>query len=357
MKCIHCQHDAKYRERSDGRCPQCHRSFAFEPQKGDPMTDGAFAAAIERISSRGTVRFLTEHLYYEIRRRQRRAFLKSLRNAGIAAAAAMVAGLVFSLNGVLVMTVILGLFGLWLLSRSPIGERSRFPRARFDALLQRFIAAHGMPRGLIERQVPAGASPSGRELSVEEMSAYSFDRAVICDRAETVDLLLANRFHFENNCAVLAIDGYPPRAFQVVRDMLRNNPRLVVVALHDATEAGCKLAHQLRTHQSWFKDLVPVIDVGLRPVHHKSLRGQEDRRVPRRSVPASEGVSSEEAAWLAHSTLSLAVVVPEQIIKRLFRAISVVEEQQEDSGSGGGGDGSSFDVDADLDDGGGDSFG
>ena len=356
MKCIHCQHDAKYRERSNGCCPQCQRRFAFEPKQGDPMTDGVFAAAIERVSSRGSVRFLPDHLYYEIRRRYRRASFKLLRNGAIFAAVMLIAGLSFGMSPP-VLVVIVALYGSWLWAQTASSERRRFPRAKFDALLQRFIVAHGTPRGLIERLERAPPTPVERDPGLEEMSAYSFDRAVICDRPETVDMLLANRFHFENNCAVLAIGGYPPRAFKVVRDMLRNNPRLVVVALHDASEAGCKLAYQLRNQQSWFKDLVPVIDVGLRPVHSKSLQGQEDRR-PRRGVLASEGISGEEAAWLAHSSLSLAVVVPEQVIKRLFRAISVVEEQQDSGTSGSGSDGSSsLDTDADLADGGGDSFG
>jgi hypothetical protein len=30
---------------------------------------------------------------------------------------------------------------------------------------------------------------------------YSLDTEVICNRAQTVDLRLANDFHFENNCA------------------------------------------------------------------------------------------------------------------------------------------------------------
>jgi len=42
MKCIHCRNDAKYKDRSDKKCPTCHHPFAFEPQTGDPVTDSAF---------------------------------------------------------------------------------------------------------------------------------------------------------------------------------------------------------------------------------------------------------------------------------------------------------------------------
>ena len=104
--------------------------------------------------------------------------------------------------------------------------------------------AHGKPPGLIVR--PSAQAPSRpRRVLESDLADYSFDRAVICDRARTVDLLLANNFHFENNCAVLSIDGYPPGPFETVRTMLKRNPKLQVFALHDATVEGCTLAHRL----------------------------------------------------------------------------------------------------------------
>ena len=117
------------------------------------------------------------------------------------------------------------------------------------------------------RREPAAPRPE------PDLADYSFDRAVICDRARTVDLLLANNFHFENNCAVLSIDGYPPGPFETVRAMLKRNPRLQVFALHDATPDGCTLAHRLATDPAWFAGQVPVIDVGLRPGHAGPFQG------------------------------------------------------------------------------------
>ena len=38
-----------------------------------------------------------------------------------------------------------------------------------------------------------------------DVSAYSFDRLVVCDSAIIAQFLIANNFHFENNCAVLSI--------------------------------------------------------------------------------------------------------------------------------------------------------
>jgi hypothetical protein len=364
VKCVHCKNDAKYKDRRDGYCPSCKRRFAFEPQRGDPMTDGSFAAAIERVSSGGRVRFTAEHLHYEIRRRYRRT-LRGHVLGGIAAfffptlLFSFVAGFIGPLAVVLVIT--LGTLGLmqWLMYSKGVQERRRFPREKFDLLLRRYTDAHGVPKTMIERKEPVRRRVAPAAQS-EEMLAYSFDRAVICDRAETVDFLIANQFHFENNCAVLGIHGYPEHAFETVRAMLRNNPRLAVIALHDATVEGCKLAHRLRNDSAWFKGGVPVVDIGLRPAHRDAFRGQEDSNDPRLRVEPGAGISQVEAAWLAHSSLALAVVLPEQIIKRLFRAITLVEDKQDDdSGSGGGSSSSDGDMstEADASDGGGDSFG
>ena len=61
-------------------------------------------------------------------------------------------------------------------------------------------------------------TPTPKRTFDSDIADYSFDRAVICDRARTADLLIANNFHFENNCAVLSVDGYPPHAFETTND-------------------------------------------------------------------------------------------------------------------------------------------
>jgi hypothetical protein len=136
-----------------------------------------------------------------------------------------------------------------------------------------------------------------------------------------VDLLLANNFHFENNCAVLSAGGYPQQAFETVRRMLRRNPRLEVFVLHDITLEGCRLAHRLATDPEWFKGTgVRVVDVGLRPVHARPFKQLLQPAV--RPVAPGGGISPEEARWLSKHTLELAVIRPEQILKRLFRAMT-----------------------------------
>ena len=180
----------------------------------------------------------------------------------------------------------------------------------------RWQPVHGRPDSALTRRVSDHA-PVAREPDVVD---YSFDRVVICDRARTVDLLLANNFHFENNCAVLSVDGYPPHVFDTVRAMLQRNPRLEIYVLHDATGAGCRLAHRLANEPEWFEDR-DVVDVGLRVVHAKHYPGLliEPRHKP---VPVGNGINAKEAAWLSVYTLELAALRPEQISRAVYIAIN-----------------------------------
>ena len=189
------------------------------------------------------------------------------------------------------------------------------------------------------RAMTRGTSAPQRALEAD-IADYSFDRAVICDRARTADILLANNFHFENNCAVLAIDGYPETQFETVRAMLKRNPRLRVFALHDAKGKGCRLARTLANDPAWFAGQVDVVDVGLRPRHTRAFRGLLQPSV--QPVTPGNGISSSDAAWLSAQTLELAAIRPEQVLKRMYKALNR-KDSDGDGGAGGTGGSSSSD--------------
>ena len=376
MRCIRCGHDSKYKERTNQTCPQCKRQFAFEPRQGAKLTDQAFQNAINRVSGDGKLRWGAEHLYYEIARRTRpRPWIRTRFQMALASVpAAALAFAAFEAGP------------LWLVSYAIVGgglavhqyRRARpvtigLDRAMFSGMLIAWERVHGKPPGLIERP---SAPPPGRPRRVLEsdLPDFSFVRAVICDRARTVDLLLSNNFHFENNCAVLSIEGYPPGPFETVRTMLKRNPRLHVFALYDATVDGCRLAQRLATDPDWFAGQVPVTDVGLRPGHAEPFKGLWlSAEVP--TVLPEDGIKASEAEWLGKYALELAAIRPDQVLKRLFRAMN---RQPDDDSGGSDGDGGdvlfisgdrdrddsyviedpdSFSSEAGADDGGADSFG
>jgi hypothetical protein len=357
VKCIRCGHDSKYKDRSKRRCPGCKREFAFEPQEKDPVTDAAFQSAIDAVSGGGRLRWGVEHLHYEIaRRRRRRRVPVALRIV------LLVVGL---LVGTAIQSWVLGVivgalaaFGLPALIRRLASPTLTVTTDEFNRLWERWRRVHGSPKSVIVRR----AHPSGPRSAEPDLADYSFDRAVICDRARTVDLLVANNFHFENNCAVLSVGGYPPAPFETIRAMLRRNPRLQVFALHDATAPGCRLARQLATSPEWFTHLPSVTDVGLRPSHARPFQGLFVPN-PGGPVTAGDGLSAAEAAWLSSYALELAAIRPEQILKRLFRAINGEAERKRNGDSEGSGNGSvrhddeSFSRDAGDSDGGDDAFG
>lgn len=368
MKCVRCSRDSKLSERPGRRCPGCGGTFAFEPREGDKVTDALFADAIARVSSSGEVWWGVEHLYYEVARRLHKRRTKSraplLVIGGVVALVVSVA--VHWMVGVIMM-IVLGVPALYAATRKEIV----LSREDFEKLWTRWKEVHEAPRRLITRRKPE-ALPAARTLD-PDIPSYSFDRAVVCDRARTVDLLLTNNFHFENNCAVLSVDGYPHHAFEVVRTMLKNNPRLQVYALHDATPEGCALAARVARDPQWFDGRVQVVDVGLRPAHARAFRGLWTRRsMAQVDRLATATLAESEREWLESGwVMELAAIAPEQVIKRLYRALA--HDRAGDGGSGGGGsgtdsgsgdgmvvvytDGPGLHVDASASDGGGDSFG
>ena len=140
-----------------------------------------------------------------------------------------------------------------------------------------------------------------------DVSAYSFDRLVVCDRPEIAQFLIANNFHFENNCAVLSITGYPQNIFDTTMEMLRRNPDLKVYALHDCTPRGIGLVDRLRTSPNWFSDSSAIIiDLGLLPRQIMAagdnifvLSSESSARDAVQLPPAiRQDLSAEELEWL-----------------------------------------------------------
>jgi hypothetical protein len=355
MKCARCDHDSTYPQRTARICPGCKKQFAFEPRAGDPLSDMAWKSAIDWCSSGGTVRFTRSNLHHAIARRMaaKRAPVGSV----LLIVAAIVLFIVAISKAVLGVAILAGgalLLGIWGLEAHK-RRGLTLERGEFDRMLRQWIDAHGSPAKLIAPVVTT--APPARAVA-EELEHYSFDRAVVCDVPDTVDLLLGNDFHFENNCAVITADGYPGHAFATVRKMLSQNPRLEVFVLHDATVEGCVLARHLRTSSDWFAgSAVRVYDVALRPA--QAAKQPKLLWHDARHVGQDPALTDDERAWLARHSMSVAALSPEQTIKRLFRAINRMPELAALGGATSSTDDTVilWTTDAHASDGGGDSFG
>jgi len=224
------------------------------------------------------------------------------------------------------MTVgLLGLSSYWLgisqkRRQHEIGEIFLVNAAQSNEWLQRWQRVNGTLEKLLpsprQEALPASIDP--------EVSAYSFDRAIICDSDEIAQFLIANNIHFENNCAILSISGYPQSIFDTVIEMLRRNADLKVYALHNANPAGVGLVHQLRTSSNWFANQqVTIFDLGISPrqiletrdmfVQQSQTMAQSARQLP---DAVRQGLTAEELAWLdAGNFVELESFTPQRLLR------------------------------------------
>ena len=158
---------------------------------------------------------------------------------------------------------------------------------------------------------------------------------VVCDTPEIAQLLISNNFHFENNCAILTIDGYPQSIFTTTMEMLRRNPDLKVYALHNCSPSGSQIVRRLRADNNWFADpTIPIIDVGILPrqimdnLDLLTLQSSESAQVSRQLDPDFRAsLNPAELAWLdAGCYLELECFSPRKLIQILQRAISESRE-------------------------------
>lgn len=352
MKCIHCQTDSTYPERqaNGGRCKKCQHPFAFEPKTkplgGGPLSDGLFQRLLDDVSSKGKSAFTDRQLWFELNRRIRQRQVKATRAGGIGCAAigggfgvfaavALSSPIPLLLSG---LGLALGA-AIYLSAGGKKGE-SQPPLvgwAEFAPLLARWREVHGDPPRLADPRLPA-LLPGNQE---PDLTGYSFDRALVTERSDLAAMLVASNFHFENNCAILSLDGYPEGRAGTVLEMLRRNPELRVFAVHDASIPGCSLVHRLRD-PAWFPDhRVRIIDLGLRPKHAQELRLSALKAPPAHAAARDahsawrEGLASEEIGWLAAGNMSeLAELRPARLMRAIYQGFARANQLPDGSSAG-----------------------
>lgn len=231
------------------------------------------------------------------------------------------------------IVVILGMLSIFLGTRQ-LGKVGNLPQeflvtqSYLDGCLKRWQQINGKIEKILsipqEEIVPASINP--------DVTAYSFDRLVVCDSATIAQLLIANNFHFENNCAILSIDGYPQSIFATTMEMLRRNPNLQVFAIHDSSPQGVSLVHHLRSSENWFLNSdVTIIDVGLLPrqiltskrgffVQNAASLATKSQELPNE---VRQTLSAKELAWLdTGNFVELESFTSQMLIKVLRSGIS-----------------------------------
>ena len=265
----------------------------------------------------------------------RKASAKTLQGLGVVILVVGISASLFVLDSfpVFSIVVILGLLSIFLGTRQlgkvqNLPQELLFPSTDLDSWLTKWQQINGKVDKVLTSQqeqiAPTSINP--------DITAYSFDRLVVCDSANIAQLLIANNFHFENNCAILSITGYPQSIFNTTMEMLRRNPDLKVYAIHDCSSKGVSLVHHLRTSEKWFLNSnVTIIDLGLLPRQIIASQGKMFTRfssqlkdeAKKLSVDIRLTLTAEELAWLdTGNFVELESFTPQKLIQVLRHGIS-----------------------------------
>ncbi|BAZ03521.1 hypothetical protein [Calothrix sp. NIES-3974] len=231
-----------------------------------------------------------------------------------------------------VIAVCLGMLSIYLgyrpINQTELPEELIITPSQLQTWLNRWQEINGTnPKILpppIQTLAPANINP--------DVTAYSFDRLIVCDRADIAQFLIANNFHFEHNCAILSIDRYPQNIFATTMQMLRRNPDLKIYTLHDCTPSGITLPHQLTTDPDWFANTnLPITDIGITPRQVLSkkrgmvIQSSSHYAAAAKTLPleVQQNLLPEEKQWLeAGNYVELESLNPRQLIQILQRGIT-----------------------------------
>ena len=351
MKCIKCKNDNNLKDRkaSNGKCKSCGHRFTFDPKVGSQFTDTFFANTLNAISVNNTLYFTPRQFYYFFNVRKYKPNFN-----GYGCGALVLAFILFVFTGVMgiwsagvflfgplfIVAIALFLAPVQSYLRKQMNRQAKANFAEVQGWLQRWMSHNSKVQKLLpppqQQALPAAIK--------DEIKAYSFDRAIICDHAEIAHFLIANNFHFENNCAVLSADGYPQSIFLTVMDMLRRNPALKVYALHDASAAGVQLVHQLRTDLRWFANSqgVTIYDLGLLPRQVATRYMFVNKTGGMGHVPPEvlSTLLPDEIKWLSEgNSVELVSLAPMTLLKVLRNGIAKSRNPTEDDALVAVGDG------------------
>lgn len=330
MKCVRCGTDNNLLDRTNnqGRCKNCNHPFAFEPSTvidtKFKFTDPFFAKAINDISEENRLYFTPKQLFYLLDRRLKAKVDRSYFGCTVVTISFVIivgsaSGPIIPILGIIILIYIIIYARKNQNAKIKPGQSFLISQSQLQDWITRWETINGK-----SKMLPSPRSESSNSEISPEISAYSFDRVVVCDNAAIAQMLIANNFHFENSCAVLSITGYPESIFTTVLEMLRRNLDLKVYALHDASPSGVSLVHNLRTSPDWFLNSNAVIyDLGLLPrqifssrsvfVRNSTESAQAAKQLPEE---VRRDLTNEELKWLDEGNfVELESFSPQRIIR------------------------------------------
>ncbi|QTA78379.1 DNA topoisomerase VI subunit A domain-containing protein [Desulfonema limicola] len=261
MKCPNCQNNQKYK---DGMiCNMCKYHFALNPKEKYGMSDQGFKALLDKLSGAGQFYYTYNQLYAQvyraIRKKHHPGFL-GLSCAGI-------------FLTIIAYSVLVGAFGLgW---QYPAAFFFVFMIFAFILNRRSFKLGYDVPGRIIETYKiihPLENLADGtkfKHLDKTSLDAeffkYAPERILITEHDDMADMLLLNRFHFDNKTLVVSAQKYPYAAFEACQGFLANHPDIPVLLIHDCSDAGLKMQGKLLTDKSWNLEGRNINNLGLHP--------------------------------------------------------------------------------------------
>lgn len=268
MKCPSCFNNQKLKEGMV--CKSCGYKFALNPKEEPYISDAAFQNVIDRLSGAKTTAgpgeerqeyyFTKNQLYSQLHRAAKN---KSRSNrlgcsVGIAMAVLFASVLVFAAAGiwwspiVFVIAGIIGVIVLWT-------RRAKVKHENIEKIVRTYRGRHP-----IERLADGTRFKKlGAEGLDQEILEYAPERILIVQRDDMADMLLLNRFHFDNKTLVVSANKYPQRAFAAMQHFHEKNPDIPVQLVHDASREGLFMEEKLTGDPSWNLKGKNVTDLGL----------------------------------------------------------------------------------------------
>lgn len=333
MKCPHCATELKRRERSGYTCSACKQRFVFDP-KTNPLGlhDRRLRDLAQKLSDNGKLHYTANQLLAAAAAKPVAAQKPTNLSIGCA--------VILSIGALIISLSLLNMFWLSitvggivlatsLVLRQYLRSRPFFPKlplqlARFEHdLLQNWRTAYAeLPTGLLN----PNALPPETLLSAAQLRG-----AVVCPDADLRDSLLANQVPQRFGLAMLPAAAPFTRIQQSHLALLRTNPALPILLLHDASPAGCLLITQIRGMLE-LTAAYSIHDLGLHPhmVRPQQLvlgAAPDARQLDQLHKLGT--LNESDIAWLAAGKIApLSGVPPARLLAMISAAAGEMSAQQ-----------------------------
>jgi DNA-directed RNA polymerase subunit RPC12/RpoP len=310
MRCPKCSHNHKHK---DGMtCSQCGYQFVFNP-KTDKLRDNIIHQMIQQLSDNGQYYFTRTQLALEICKYWRKKKTGPILLVSIVLFIWLFIAVSLELDvftSVVIFCLILPLpilLGIYI-------KNNTISLKTAEAAIQRYHSVHPIeplangkafssppdkPQQTaiskpniankiqtVVTQVESQALLKMQTPTPLKKLPFAPERLLIVERDDIVDMLIRNRFHQNTKTVVVSQSGYPASVFKACHQFLKQNPKMPVQVLHEASLQTFGMIDRLRNDPKWQFARENLVELGL---SRKSLT-EKKYRLPWLSEAKSESL-------------------------------------------------------------------